>query len=74
MNVPLLGMQDSDWLLCAYIDGTDLSYVVVKRQSEPELAWIYYLPVDEQLPVLFDVFDVPAANPHFPWGLPVLPD
>lgn len=74
MNVLLYDMTDSDWLLCADLDGFVGQVLIVQRSIHPTWTYIYVVPSPGLLPVLANVFVPDPDFPHFPFGWTVVPD
>lgn len=73
-NVWVYGMQISDWLLCARITSSGSLVVVNPDSAFPTKYRLFNIATPSGVPALVTRGDIPAAHPHFPYGVPVLPD
>lgn len=67
-------MMMSDWRLCAPVLGAPSFYLVNPSDTNPTEYRIYHTTLFVSLPVLVSSVPIPATNPHFPYGVLVVPD
>ena len=73
-NVLGEGMQASDWTLCAHVLGVPFLAVVNPDPADPTKYRLFHVFGSTQLPTLVLSVAIPAANPHFPYGVSVEAD
>lgn len=71
-NIWAMGMCFSDWRLAARKSGAPFLVIVNEAPSNPGFYRTYNLPTPTSLPVLLGFTAIPAAHPHFPYGVLVL--
>lgn len=70
----LAGMQCSDWRLNARVIGAPFLVLTNASPSAPTLMRFYVTAGPGLPPVLGFTLPIPAAHPHFPYGVAVSPD
>jgi len=73
-NVFDYGLQGSEYRLIARVSGSPSVILIAAKAVGATTYDVLFVPVPGQLPVLLSTVAIPGANPHFPYGLAVLPD
>lgn len=73
-NVYALGLSYGPWSLIARSEGGSPLWLCRRDEANPTMYDVIFIPAPGQLPTIVLPFTIPEENPHFPYGLLVLPD